>query len=171
LLDNYGLRGSVHSDSNYYALDHNQVRIDFLQFEEGCKKMTVLDDAHIEQALEQEQLYKGDLFGERAYPWARSEVERFSVMYTSFTQRLCDALLGRGDTQTAIGLLMKLTAQNELEEGTIKLYMKALALMKNKEALKSQYIQFTDTLHRELGISPSREVTALYSHLMWELEL
>jgi two-component system LytT family response regulator len=170
LLDNYGLKKSLYSETNYYALDLNQVRVDIFSFEEGCKQMAVLDDTNIEQALELEQLYTGDLFGDRVYPWARNEVERFSLMYTSFTQRLCDVLLIKGDTQTAITLLMKLTAHNELEEGTIKLHMKALSLMKNKEALKSQYIQFTDTLHKELGISPSHEVTALYSHLMSELD-
>jgi two-component system LytT family response regulator len=169
LLDNYGLKKSLYSDTNYYALDLNLVHVDIFSFEEGCKQMAVVDDTNIEQALELEQLYAGDLFGDRTFSWARSEVERLSSMYTSFTQRLCDALLIRGDTQTAIRLLIKLTANNELEEGTIKLYMKALTLQKNKEALKSQYIQFSDTLHKELGISPSRELTALYSHLMSEL--
>lgn len=170
LLDQYGLKGSIHSDSNYYALDHNQLSVDILKFEEGCKQMTVVDDTNIEQALELEQLYAGDLFGDRAFPWARSEVERLSLMYTSLTQRLCDALLIRGDTQTAIRLLMRLIAHNELEEGTMKLHMKALALQKNKEALNRQYIEFSETLYNELGISPSHEVTALYNHLMSKLD-
>ncbi|MCD9025030.1 response regulator [Cohnella silvisoli] len=169
LLDNYGLKGSIHSDSNYYALDLNQVHVDIVSFEEGCKQMAVMDDTHIEQALELEQLYAGDLFGDRVFPWARSEVERLSLMYTSFTHRLCDALLIRGDTQTAIRLLMKLTAYNELDEGTIKLHMKALVLQKNIEALNRQYKQYTETLYNELGISPSDEVTALYGQLLSDL--
>jgi two-component system LytT family response regulator len=165
----YGLKGSLYSDSNYYALDHKRLSVDMLQFEEGYKRITVVDDTNIEQALELEQLYTGDLFGDRVFHWARSEVERLSLMYTSFTQRLCDVLLIRGDTHTAIRLLMKLIAYNELDEGTIKLHMKALALQKNIEALNRQYQQYTETLYNELGISPSHEVTALYSHLMSEL--
>jgi two-component system LytT family response regulator len=170
LLDNYGLKGSLHSDSNHYALDLKHVSVDLLSFEEGCKQMTVLDDTNIEQALELEQLYIGDLFGDRAFPWAWSEVERLSLMYTSFTRRLCDFLIIKGDTQTAIRLLMKLLVHNELEEGTIILLMKALALQKNKEALNRQYIQFKETLYKELGISPSHEVTALYSDLLLEMD-
>jgi two-component system LytT family response regulator len=170
LLDNYGLKKSLYSDTNYYALDLNQVLVDIFSFEEGCKQMAVLDNTNIEQALELERLYNGDLFGDRAFPWAQSEVERLSLMYTSFAQRLCDALLMRGDTQTAIRLLMKLIDHNELEEGTVKLHMRALALMKNKEALNRQYIQFAETLYNQLGISPSYEVTALYSYLMSELD-
>jgi two-component system, LytTR family, response regulator len=170
LLDNYGLKKSLYSDNNYYALDLNQVSVDIFSFEEGCKQMAVVDNNNFELALELEQLYTGDLFGDRGFPWARGEIERLSLMYISFTQRLCEALLSRGDMQTAIQLLMKLTDYNELEEETIKLYMKALALMKNKEALNRQYNQFTETLYKELGISPSNEVTALYNHLMSELD-
>ncbi len=170
LLDNYGLKGSIHSDTNYYALDHNQVSVDILNFEEGWKQMSVVDDTNIERALELEQLYVGDLFGDRVFPWARSEVERLSLMYTSFAQRLCDALLIRGETQAATRLLMKLIAHNELEEETMKLYMRALALQKNKEALDRQYTQFAETLFNELGINPSHEVTALYIHLMSGLD-
>lgn len=170
LLNNYGLRGRLYSDSNHYALDLNQVRVDSISFEEGCKQMAVIDDAHIEGALELEQLYTGDLFGDREFPWARSEVQRLSLMYTSFTQRLCNALLIRGDAPTVIRLIMKLTAHNELDEGTIKLHMRALALMKNKESLNRQYLQFTELLDKELGISPSHELTALYNELLSMLE-
>jgi two-component system LytT family response regulator len=169
LLDNYGLKGSIHSDSNYYALDHNHVIVDILRFEEGCKQMAVVDDTNIEQALELEQLYTGDLFGDRVFPWARIEVERLSLMYTAFTQRLCRALLDKGDTQSAIRLLTKLTAHNELDEETFKLFMKALALQKNKEALKRQYLYFTETFNKELGISPSKEIAGFYSQLLSEL--
>ncbi|OAB41199.1 response regulator [Paenibacillus antarcticus] len=171
LLDNYGLKEILHSSSSYYALDHSQVDVDFISFEEGCKRMAVVDDTCIEQALALEKRYTGDLFGDRVYPWARSEVEHLSLIYTSFTQRLCEALLIRGDTQTAIRLLMKLITRNELEEGTMMLYLRALALTKNKEALNRQYIQFEETFYRELGITPSLEVSALYRHLMSELDV
>jgi two-component system LytT family response regulator len=169
LLDTYGLKESLHSDSNHYALNLNQVRVDMLSFEEGCKQMVEVDETNIEQALELEQLYVGDLFGDRAFSWAWSEVERLWLMYTTFTHRLCRALLNRGDTQTAIRLLTKLTAHNELDEETIKLFMKALALQKNKEALMRQYLHYTETHNNELGIGPSQEVAGCYSQLLSEL--
>jgi two-component system LytT family response regulator len=170
LLDTYGLKESLHSDSNHYALDITQIHVDMLSFEEGCKQMVTVDETNIEQALELEQLYTGDLFGERAFPWAWSEVERLWLMYSAFTHRLCSALLNRGDTQTAIRLIIKLTALNELDEETIKLFMKTLALQKNKEALMRQYLHYTEILYKELGISPSPEVTGYYSQLLAELD-
>ncbi|MBP1995780.1 DNA-binding SARP family transcriptional activator [Paenibacillus eucommiae] len=33
-----------------------------------------------------------------------------------------------------------------------------------------QYLQFTETLHKEMGITPSREVSDLYAQLYSELE-
>ena len=70
LLEANGLKGSLHSDSNHYAINLSNVRIDILSFEEGCKQLAVIDDTNIEQALELEQLYVGDLFGDRVFPWA-----------------------------------------------------------------------------------------------------
>ncbi|MBW7461240.1 bacterial transcriptional activator domain-containing protein, partial [Paenibacillus sepulcri] len=93
-----------------------------------------------------------------------------SQMYSSFSRRLCTALLSRGDAPTALRLLMKLTAYNELDEETIKLLMKALALQKNKEALVRQYLQFMEMLHEEMGISPSYEVNELYKQLLSDLD-
>ena len=130
--------------------------------------MAIVDDTNIEEALELELLYNGNLFGDRDYPWARGEIERLSLTYTTFTQRLCNALLMRGDSQTAIRLLTKLTAYDELEEGNMMLFIRALALQDNKDALTKRYIQFKETLHKELGVSPSRKVTALYEALLAE---
>jgi two-component system, LytTR family, response regulator len=47
--------------------------------------------------------------------------------------------------------------------------MLALALQKNKEALIRQDQQFTETLHREMGISPSAELTALNRQLISDI--
>jgi two-component system LytT family response regulator len=170
LLDTYGLKESLHSDYNHYALDLNKVRVDMLSFEEGCKQMVEVNETNIEQALELEQLYAGDLFGDRAFPWAWSEAERLWLMYATLTHRLCRALLNRGDTQTAIRLLKKLTAHNELDEETTKLFLKALALQKNKEVLMRQYLHYTETLNKELDIGPSQEVASFYSQLLLDFD-
>ena len=92
-------------------------------------------------------------------------------MYTALVQRLCGALLDKGDTHTAIRLLKKLISRNELDEEPRMLLMRAFALQKNKEAIDQQYSQFKDTLHQEIGISPSLETISLYAQLISGLEL
>ncbi|QGQ99723.1 response regulator [Paenibacillus psychroresistens] len=170
LLEAFGLRGNLYSDTSHYVLDFHNVRVDFYEFEEGCKRMAVIDETNIKQAIELEQIYGGDLFGDRAFHWARSEVERLSLIYTAFAQQLCSTLLSRGETHASIRLLKKLITQNELDEETIMSLMKALAKLKNKEAVIQQYIQFTETLHNEIGIGPSIGVTDLYQELLSELD-
>ncbi|MCL6602117.1 MAG: response regulator [Paenibacillus sp.] len=171
VLELCGLKESLLSDNNHYALSLNQVSVDTLNFEEGCKELSVVEERTIEQAMELEQMYTGDLFGERGFSWAWSEVSRLSLMYTALVQRLCGALLDKGDTHTAIRLLKKLISRNELDEEPRMLLMRAFALQKNKEAIDQQYLQFKNTLHQEIGISPSLETISLYAQLISGLEL
>ncbi|MNI10592.1 Transcriptional regulatory protein YehT [compost metagenome] len=170
VLDLFGLKESLYSDSYHYALSLNQVKVDLLSFEEGCRQMSVVDETNLEQAIELEQLYVGELFGDRAFAWAWNEVERVSLLYTSFTRRLCVALLNSGETNVAIRLLMKLMAQNELDEPSFMLLMKALALQENKEALTRQYLQYAETLQEEFGMKASHEAVDLYTRLLSELD-
>jgi two-component system, LytTR family, response regulator len=170
LLDSHGLKDRLHSDGSHYALDLNQVRVDMIRFEEGCRRMAVVDDKNMEEALELEQLYRGELFGERAYAWAWSEAERLSEMHATLVERLSDALLSKGEAQTAVRLLKKLVASDELRETAWVLLLKALVHQNNREALTQQYQRYQESLHRELGIQPSPEVANLYNELLAALE-
>lgn len=166
LLDTYGLKLHLHSESNHYAFNCNGVNVDILSFEEGVRRIAVIDEANLEQAIELEQLYMGDLFGELGFPWAWNEIERLSLLYSAFTRRLCAALLDMGDTNTAKRLLLKLLKLNELDEEAHMLLMRTSALQNNKDALNRQYLQFTDILQREIGIAPSLEVKSFYAQLL-----
>ncbi|MFC3747339.1 response regulator [Paenibacillus sp. GCM10012306] len=170
LLGENGLRDSLYSDGNHYALNLPSADVDLFRFEEGCKGMTVIDESNLEQAIELERLYLGDLFGSNDYPWAISEIEHLSLLYVQFTQRLCRALLSQGDFLTAIPILNRLATYNELDEETVKLQMRALALQKNKEALTRRFTHFTSLLRQEVGGGPSPDMVLLYEQLLSELE-
>ncbi|WP_310831417.1 response regulator [Paenibacillus pedocola] len=170
LLDTYGLKKSLHSENQHYGLNLSGVRVDVLAFEEGCRRMAVINDTNIDAAIELEQLFMGDLFGDQVFAWAWNEIERMSQMYTRFTRRLCAALLDRGEAGAATRLLMKLLSRNELDEESLMLLLTASAQLKNKEALTRQYSQFAETLRAEIGISPSLEVKSLYAELLTGLD-
>jgi len=171
LLDAYGLKQVLHTDNNHYALNLMEINVDFLRFEEGCKMLSVIQsEDDIEKASTLEQLYVGDLFGDNVYTWAWSEIERLSIMYTSLTRRLCQALLRVRDISSATLLLKKLLSRNELDEESLMLLMQALTTQKNREALIDQYAHFSNQLLQEIGTGPSPEVSALYAQLLAELE-
>ncbi|MEK3688386.1 response regulator [Paenibacillus sp. FSL R10-2736] len=166
LLHTHGLKTHLHSESNHYAFNCSGLSVDILSFEDGCRSLAVINEANLEQAIELEQLYMGDLFGDHVYPWAWNEIERLSLMYSAFTRRLCVALLDKGETNTAKRLLIKLLKHNELDEEAHMLLMKTSALQNNKDALNRQYLQFADILNREIGIPPSLEVKSFYAQLL-----
>jgi two-component SAPR family response regulator len=170
LLDTYGLKKSLHTDSQHYGLNLSGVRVDMLDFEAGCRGMAVIDGSNMEAAIELEQLYLGDLFGDQVFAWAWNEIERLSQMYTRFTRRLCAALLDRGEASAATRLLLKLLSRNELDEESLMLLLTAYAQMKNKEALIRQYSHFAETLRTEIGISPPLEIKSLYAELLVRLD-
>ncbi|MGO4369609.1 response regulator [Paenibacillus sp. MCAF20] len=170
VLDLYGLKESLHSDISHYGLNLSRVRVDFHIFEEDIRKMAIVNEVNIDQALQLEQSYTGELFGEYAFNWALNEVERVSLMYHSFCRRLCQALYDNGDMDTAIRLLLKLKGRNPIDEETIMQLMKALAMQKHKEALTLHYLQFVETLQQDIGVQPSSGVTRLYEQLLDNLD-
>lgn len=168
ILDTFGLKEHLYSDNNNYALSLNEVKVDLFEFEEGCSKLSFVDESNLEHALKLEQLYEGDLFGDRVFVWAWNEAERFSLMYTTLTQRICVALLHKGETNSAIRLLSKLMSKNEMDEQSFILLMKALALQENKEAMTREYLRYAETLQKEIGMKPSPEASDLYEKLLAE---
>lgn len=163
LLDTVGLKGSLHSDPNHYALDLSLAQVDMVRFEEECRELASIDESNLEQALELERMYAGSLFGDLDYPWAWSEVERLSLLYSGFAQRLCVALLNLGDASAALLLLGKLSLHNELDEETFRLEIRALVMQHNREGLIRRYKEYELMLREELGVGPSMEINQLYA--------
>jgi two-component system LytT family response regulator len=166
LLEVYVSKELLQSDSHFYALSLAKADVDWIRFEEGCKRLSILYNSNLQEALEVEQLYRGDLFGDHAYLWARDEVERLSLLYTAFTQQLCVVLLEQGEAGTAHRLLSKLLANNELDEVSVALMLRNLALQKQTEALTQRFEQFKQSLQQELGASPSSQLVVLYHQLL-----
>ena len=124
----------------------------------------------IEEALKLEQLYTGRaIWGSCISLGAGSGGATGGHVYILGASVVRSIINQRGNA-TCNSTFNEAICPNELEEGTVKLHMKALALQKNKEALNRHYVQFTETLQRELGVSPSHEVTSLYRDLMAELD-
>lgn len=166
LLSNYGLNNIVYSDNQYYALEYTQIAIDAIQFEEKCQQFEFTNDAQIKLALEHEKSYYGNLFGEEVYQWAQNDVERYFLMYISFSHKLCEALMKKSEIDSAIQLLKKLIDNYELEDKTMMLYLEALALKNDELGLKRQYKVFKELVKEEMGINLSQKVTNYYQELI-----
>lgn len=132
-LEPFGLREAVRSENDGYVLELSRAAIDYETFERQAGEAIGMEAGDIENLLQVERLYTGDLFGNKAYVWAIHETERLAELYASFVRRLAEALAARNNTGAAHKLLVKLHARNPLDESVVRLLMKIHAQEGNKK--------------------------------------
>ncbi|RJX39893.1 response regulator [Paenibacillus pinisoli] len=168
-LEPLQLRKAVLSENDGYALELNDVVIDYERFACQAERIKVIDATNLVEAQHIERMYTGELFGDRAYVWAIRETERLAELYTSFALKLADAMLGTMDIVGAMKLLLKLHDRNPLDESAVRLLMKGHVLAADKKALTAQYTRYVRLLAKELSIKPSSELVFHYDSLLNEL--
>ncbi|WP_139991125.1 response regulator [Paenibacillus paridis] len=168
-LEPLGLRESIRSENDGYALELNHAVIDYEKFEQRSSQWETVTDSEVDSILQCEKLYTGDLFGSKAYVWAIHETERLAELYAAFVKRVSESLLSLQNTAAAMKLLLKLNARNPLDETVVRLLMKLHAQEGNKKALNVQYTDYVKILNRELGIRPSKELLHLYDSLVVDM--
>ncbi len=165
-LEPHGLKSIIQSDSEGYRLQLADACIDVVEFEGNVKRLAQIDSSNLEEALESETQYVGDLFGERGFGWALNEVERLSALYTDFVKKLANVLLEQHEEDAAIRTLNKLFNRNELDEETVRLLLQAYAAKQDQESLEALYQRHVTVLREELDIEPAKELEALYAKLL-----
>jgi two-component SAPR family response regulator len=165
-LEPLGLRDAVRSENDGYALELKEAIIDYLEFEQQAARLRSMDSEDVETAMHTEQLYTGDLFGDKAYVWAIHETERYAEMYASFVKRLAGVLIATRDTASASKLLLKLNKRSPLDEAVIRQLMAIHEIAGDKKGLNAVYTDYVRLLSRELGIKPSVELIYLYDSLV-----
>ncbi|OBZ07619.1 hypothetical protein A8L34_26180 [Bacillus sp. FJAT-27264] len=168
-LEPLGMRESVRSENDGYALELKDTVIDYVEFEQQVKALQGMDSENVERALSIERMYTGDLFGDKAYVWAIHETERYAEMYTSFVKQLARVLIKGGDTAAASKLLLKLNERNPLDEAVVGELMTIRQMTGDKKGLNALYTDYVRLLTRELGIRPSQELIHLYDSLISRL--
>ncbi|WP_165452752.1 response regulator [Paenibacillus thalictri] len=168
-LEPLGIRDAIRSENDGYALELKDPVIDYVQFEKQAERLQTINAENIEQAIQVERLYTGDLFGDKAYVWAIHETERYVDMYVSFVKRLAAALISLQDTTAASKLLLKLSDRNPLDEAVIRQLMIIREISGDKKGLTALYTDYVKLLSRELGIRPSKELIHLYDSLISRL--
>ncbi|OXM82797.1 response regulator [Paenibacillus rigui] len=169
-LESYGIELKIESDHGSYGMDITGAYIDFVELEEKMKRFGVIDRSNLNEAKEAEELYVGDLFGDKAFFWALSDIERLSAMYTAFVKKLAEALLKNNENELAVRLLLKLLNRDGLDEETVSMLLAALTAQKNRTAVAEQYMRYVKLLRHELGIGPSKRLANQYERLLSELD-
>jgi two-component SAPR family response regulator len=161
-LEPHGLKTMVLSDSEGYGLELAEASVDYLEWEERVQHCGQIAADELEEALETEAQYVGDLFGEKGFGWAMNELERLFALYAAYVKKLAAALLEHRQEEKAIWLLNKLFGRNELDEETVTLLLRAYAAKKDQASAIKLYRSYAKVLRRELNIAPSAELEELY---------
>lgn len=164
-LEPHELKTIIISANDSLRLDVKEVYLDFVDFENRIKAMGSLDETNLQSAVDTEKLYVDDLFGDKTYLWAVQERERLSVLYTGFAKKLGGYLLKNNYPALASEILKRLINRNEFDEEANSLMMKLYAVQRDKTALVQHYERYVKILQRELGVTPGREITSLFTEL------
>jgi len=108
------------------------------------------------------ELLAGEIIREPLFAdWLSAERERTKALATSVIQKLCDALLSKGDANAAIDAGHSLMHVDPLREDSHRLLIRALAQSGDRSGALSQYLRLCRTLERELGVTPDAETESL----------
>ncbi|MFC3770871.1 response regulator [Paenibacillus sp. GCM10012303] len=165
-LSTQGMKAILVSDREQYQMSLEQIKVDFIQFEERVSGLPTIDESNAEAAIAAENMYTGDLFEDKPYGWALAERERLSDVYEAFAKRLAKWLLEKNQLHQAVQIAKKLVRRNELDEEANRLLMHGFAALKDRRSLHLQYKQYEALLKQELHIQPSAELTEWYDRLL-----
>ncbi|MBD2866832.1 response regulator [Paenibacillus oceani] len=165
-LSMHGMKSILVSDREQYQMSLEQIKVDFIEFEERLSGFHTIDDSNEEAAIAAESVYTGDLFEDKPYGWALAERERLSDAYEAFAKRLVKRLLEKNQLHQAVQISKRLVRRNELDEEANMLLMRGFAALKDRRALHLQYKQYEALLKQELHIQPSTELAEWYDRLL-----
>ncbi len=165
VLEAQGAAEVIITHNEGYSIDTKAFYVDFLDFEDRIKNLSVIDSSNLGEAMITESLYAGELFGDKGYCWSLPERERLALLYKRFGKTICGYLIKTGALTQSVYILKKLLAQNILDRDINCLMMHAYAAQRDIVSLAKQYELYTKTLQRELGITPDSMITEFYHML------
>ncbi|OBR93302.1 transcriptional regulatory protein YpdB [Clostridium ragsdalei P11] len=166
VLEHHDSKLLLTSSNGDYRLECSDFYVDFMDFREKIQKLEKIDASNLQKALDVEKMYVGDLLGDRSYYWSMLEREKYLNQYLNLIKKLGKYYFDNGDMEKASYILKKLIKISPLQEEANCLFMKVLAVQKNKKSLTKYYEGYVRMLKRELDICPEPVVIDLYGKLM-----
>ncbi len=164
-LEPYGMKDAVICRNGSYKIDMDKIYVDFLDFKNRIRDCTPIDMSNLKEALELENLYSGQLFGDKDYSWLRTDRERLFLAYWSYAKQLSKKLVEYGKHTLALELLKRIEEHDPYDEEVNILLMRVYAALKDRISMKRQYERYIGLVHQELGILPEDSFKRFYDGL------
>lgn len=112
-----------------------------------------------------EQLYRGDLLPELNYDWCLADREAYRGRFLACLETLLIAAKHRSDWGEAIRISRRILAEDSFLEHIHREIMHCYDMMGDRVAALRHYEKLQRVFRHELGVSPTRETTALFRRL------
>lgn len=159
----------IYQNNTYHLNNELDWALDFEQFEELYERAsgTALPVAerivHLQQAAD---LYRGDFLAEHLYEdWVLPYNTYYRTLYFKCVEQLLSLLEAEKRYEEMEAVSGRALAFDRFEERLHLSYMKALIGQDKKTAAAAHYDGLSDLFFRELGVTPSDELRALYREL------
>lgn len=164
----------IHSSGAHGYIDPSVCTVDVLEFSRLVQQARMLI-AHNQprEALEifekASQRYTGDLLpGDTHLEWLDQPREHYHTLYIEAMITAAETALVLCDTQRAIFFINDALQRDRNREKLFELAMRAYAKASRREDAIKAYLDCKRYLQEELGLDPSKEITALYLEIIKE---
>jgi DNA-binding SARP family transcriptional activator len=144
--------------------------VDVEEFRRMCKQAGepgVSEESKTEFLMGAFELYDGKFLPNHAHePWVASLNERLHSLYTESMYELTDILREQGRTSDIIAVCNKAVALDPYDERMHIRLTQALAATGDTNSAISHYDYVTTLFFNGLGVTPSKELTSVYSELI-----
>lgn len=161
----------IKSDKDGYQIDTEGCIIDYKEFErltQGLNKESGTDEPgnEIENLVNAEAVYQGELFANKAYLWSASYSEGFNQAYRMLCYRLAAHFMAQGALEQSAGYLINLLARFPDEEKACLLLMDIYGMQEDRPAIEKLYDVYTRYLAEEMNVSTSPQFKEHYDSLL-----
>jgi predicted ATPase/DNA-binding SARP family transcriptional activator len=155
----------VDAHAGHLGLHWSAIGTDVLEFERAMARATHVPTleqrmAHLEEAVAH---YQGDLLPDDANePWTVVERERLRTLCLTALQRLAEGKEQLGRLEEAADALRAVRRVEPWREEAVRSLMRLLTRLGRRSEALHLYRQCEALLHRELGVAPAPETTAVF---------
>ncbi|HHV10654.1 MAG TPA: response regulator [Clostridiales bacterium] len=154
------VKDTVIQSNGGYFIDSSQIYIDYIDMKNRISRIDRWEPDFLEDGIGAEQLFQGELYGDKDYRWAYDERNCLTNLYKGFAKGLCNYILAENITEkysSVLYILKKLQSLNELDQETAYLFLRLYASLKDRKAFDGYYGKYCGLLEEELGVMPDRD--------------
>lgn len=150
-----------------YALNLNNVVVDYEKWEKTIGKLGALHETNWEQYYQLVESYEGDYLGDYDYMWAENERQRLRTLWLHHAMLAAEFCSHTNRYSNAITIYQRIVHLQPYHEEAHWGLMKSYDHLGERIAVAEQFRKLQQLLHDELGIKPSIPIDEWYKQ--WQL--